>query len=272
MRRGALVTESPIFNQPARVEPVLEIPMTDLGREIAARVKETFYAYGNRPSSDNRSAQVHLGPSEIGTPCDRRLAMSLLRIPAVNTGGDGWAAFVGTCVHAGLAEMFMWADAGSGRYSVETPLEFPSVLVPRGTGDLLDRVLCVFVDHKAMGKWSLNKLRTQGPSLTYRVQVHTYAYGAKRRGEKIRHVAIIAWPREGSTLDDLYVWTEPYDRTVAEKALKRVERIARDLPENCPPGEAALRAAQFDTAADCSYCPHHLSGSKDLKHGCSGPK
>jgi hypothetical protein len=260
------VTE-PVFNQPAKVEPVSAVPMTELAQEIATRVKETFYAYGVRRSDDNRSAQVHLGPSEIGTPCDRRLVMSLLRVPPVNTGGDGWAAFVGTSIHAGLADMFTWANGDSGRYAVEMPLEFPSALVPRGTGDLLDRVLCVFLDHKAMGKWSLGKLRTSGPSDTYRVQVHTYAYGARQRGEKVRHVAIVGWPREGASLDDLYVWAEPYDRTVAEKALKRVENLAKWATRV---GDQAVELAE--TAADCNYCPFHLSGSKDLKYGCNGNK
>lgn len=263
----------PVFLQPGKVEPVTPVAMDGLALEIATRIKETFYAYTNRRSSDNRSAQAHLGPSEIGTPCDRRLAMALLGVDPVNTGGDGWSAFVGTAIHASLADMFTWASANSGRYAVEMPLEFPSALVPRGTGDLLDRVLCLFLDHKAMGKWSLGKLRTQGPSETYRVQVHTYAYGARQRGEKVRHVAIVGWPREGSSLDDLYVWTEPYDRDVAVKALARVDRISRKLGtvgEGGAPEVKAALAGAFPIAKDCNYCPFHLSGATDLKYGCNG--
>lgn len=260
-----------IFNQPGAYEPDKQQPMSDVAQEIAARVKEIFYAWNNRKSDDNRGAQTHLGPSEIGTPCDRRLVMSLLGAPKVNPGGDGWAAWMGTQGHAGLAEMFTWADGGSGRFAVETPLEFPSVLVPRGTGDLLDRTVCAFIDHKFMGKWSLNKLRTSGPSDTYRVQVHSYAFGAARRGERVKHVAIIAWPREGYSLDDLYVWAEPYDRKVAEKALKRVESLSTWAGARLASGqEAATVARDALVADDCRYCPYHLKKSTDLRNGCNG--
>lgn len=173
----------PPFVQPGRITRVLAqaVPMTDRGREIAARLKETFHAYSNRLE---RNTQTTLGPSEIGTPCDRRIALSLLRVPPVNPGGDGWASFIGTCVHGGLARMFTWADAGTGRYAVEAPLSFPNAYVPKGTGDLLDRVLLMFLDHKLMGRWSLDKLSTRGPIPTYRVQVHTYAYGARLKGKR----------------------------------------------------------------------------------------
>ncbi|WP_340376460.1 hypothetical protein U5640_15935 [Streptomyces sp. SS7] len=252
--------------------------MTDLGREIAARIKETFYAYSSRL---DRNQQAQMGPSEIGTPCERRIAMSLLRIPPTNPGGDGWASFVGTCVHDGLARMFVWAGSNTGRYAVEVPLKFPSAYVPKGTGDLLDRTLCLFADHKLMGRWSLDKLTTKGPSPTYRVQVHTYAYGARLKGEKVDHVAIIGWPREAGTLDDLYVWSEPYDPTVAMGALKRVERIAAEVKRLSEPmhpdgqwsaGRPMEVAREFPIADDCRFCPFHAPGDSEGERGCNGKR
>jgi hypothetical protein len=175
--------------------------------------------------------------------------MSLMHKPPVNPGGDGWAAFIGTCVHAGLADMFVWANSNTGRYAVEMPLKFPSEYMPRGTGDLLDRTMCLFVDWKVMGRWSLDKLRTEGPSETYKVQVNLYAYAARKTGEKVDRVAIVALPREGSSLDDLYVWCVPYDPAIARAALERVERIGREVSERKPD--------DFSTANDCRFCPHH---------------
>jgi hypothetical protein len=256
------------FSQPAKQtygrKPKAPVrPMTELGQRLVSELKQMFFHYNNRPSSDNRSAQRHLGPSEIGTPCDRRLALSLTDFPKVNPGGDGWAAFVGTCVHAGVAEMLEWADAGSGRYGVEVPLEFPSVHVPRGTGDELDRVLLCFIDQKMMGGWSLDKLKSEGPSQTYRVQVQTYAYGARLRGEKVESVAIVGWPRDQSTLDDLYAWTEPYDPSIARNALTRVDSIAERI-------ESGVLPAEFPIADDCRYCPFNMPDSKPLKEGGQG--
>lgn len=265
------------FSQPYKGRPSSPAPveMTEKGKEITARLKEMFHQYSNR---QERSQQATLGPSEIGSPCDRRLAMSLLRLPAVNPGGDNWASFVGTCIHEGLAEMFMWADAGSGRYATELPLTFNTPSVPKGTGDLLDRTMLMFLDHKCMGSWSRNKLKSSGPSDTYRVQVHTYAYGARLRGEQVEHVAIVAWPREASSLDDLYVWTEPYDPAVARDALARVERIKSSIenaaltpnPDVSPdPVDIAL-AFRIDNT-DCKFCPFHKPNAPTSEGGyCNG--
>lgn len=270
------------FSQPAKLPAAVTdpIPMTVLAERVVARMKELFYAYDNRKTDDNRSAQVTLGPSEIGTPCDRRLAMSLLGIPAVNPGGDGWAAFVGTCVHAGLAEMFMWADAGTGRFAVEQRLTFPNEHVPRGTADLLDRTLCMVDDHKAQGRWSLDKLKTQGIPPGYRVQLHTYGYGMRLKGETVDYVALISWPREASNLADMYAVIEPYDPQIARDALERVDGIAAEIKmhETVRAQWAGLDinahklgiAKEFPVADDCRFCAHYAPGDPDMTRGCNG--
>jgi hypothetical protein len=278
------VEQPPLFDQPSQAGRAPKVwaetvPMTDLGQEIAHRLKEMFHAYSNRME---RNQQSTLGPSEIGTPCDRRLALSLMRYPTVNPGGDNWASFVGTCMHSGLEEMFLWADAGSGRYAPEVRLTFPNKHVPKGTTDLIDRVLLVVVDHKGMGQWSLDKLKSSGPSRTYRVQAHTYAYGAVIKGERVKHVAIVGWPRDKGSLDDLYVWTEPYDPDLARNALKRVDDIAGALKGctetlglhndgcGCPDTVAAAYALPMDNT-DCRFCPFYMKGAAQSNGGiCNG--
>lgn len=278
----------PAFSQPAgRRSEAPPLPMTAEAGELAARLKELFYAYDNRRSSDNRSAQVTMGPSEMGTPCDRRLALSLMRMPPVNPGGDGWAAFVGTAIHAALEQMFMWADAGTGRFAVEQRLEFPSAYVPKGTADLIDRTLFMLDDHKCQGRWSRNKLRTQGPSPTYRAQAHTYAYGARLRGERIEKIAIISWPRDEATLDDLYVHVEDYSPAIVKAAFERVEEIGASVGANIkdlrrlyevPEGAEtstdikARVAANYNVADDCRFCPFYLPNARDITRGCNGKR
>lgn len=265
---GTLAPTSPhvrpddLFTAPPRVvKAVSDVrPMDAFELEVAGRLREMFFAYTNRTA---RSTQSRLGPSEAGTPCDRRLAMALMGEKKVNPGGDNWASFVGTWVHQGLADMFEWANAGTGRYVTEVPLTFDSEIMPRGTGDLLDRVLCLFVDHKVMGRWSMDKLRTEGPIPTYFVQVHLYAYAARKAGEKVERVCIVAWPREGSSLDDLYVWSQPYDPTVARDALERLERIQGDIESGAEPWN-------FDANDDCKFCPWHAPGDSNFTRGCPG--
>lgn len=251
-----------LFQAPPRViKAVSDVrPMDEFELEVASRLKEMFFAYTNRSA---RSQQEHIGPSQAGTPCDRRLAYHFSGHQKVNPGGDNWASFVGTCGHEGLARMFEWANAGTGRYATEIPLEFGTPVMPRGTGDLLDRTLLLFGDHKFMGRWSLDKLRTEGPIPTYRVQVHLYAYAARKGGEQVERVCIVGWPREGSNLDDLYVWSEPYNPKIARDAIARLERIKADVDKGYLP-------YQFDTADDCRYCPYHAPGDAEFTRGCPG--
>ena len=271
------------YAQPAKVNPVITeaVPMGDLGKQITVMLREIFYQFTNQTG---RSAQSHLGPSQIGTACSRRLAMSIMQMPHVNPGSDGWAAFVGTAIHAGLADMLQWADARKGRFATEQVVKLPSKLVPKGTADLLDRVLFMVDDHKAMGQWSLDKLKREGPSQTYRVQLQVYALGMRMRGERVDHVALIAWPRDKPNLDDLYTWTTPYDPAVAREALDRVERIGAEIEahrkELEPDGDWSRPkdweiAGRFeiDTSEGCRYCPFYGKDAKDLSNGsCNGRK
>jgi hypothetical protein len=261
-----------VFLQPPAYEgPAKGEPMGDLARELATKIKETFYSYSNRKTTDNRSAQTTLGPSEIGTPCDRRLAMALMDVPPVNPGGDGWAAFVGTCTHVGMAEVYTFADAGTGRYAVELPVFLGMPSVPRGTTDLLDRRDGTVVDWKIMGAYSLKKFKAEGPSVTYRTQAHVYGLGAERGGEKVRNVAVVGLPRAGSSLDEMHVWTEKYDRKLAQAALDRVASIAEHAFRLGQGPHSKLEVAQeFAAGDDCRYCPFHLPKDEEMKRGCPG--
>lgn len=247
------------------------LPMSDLAKTLAVQIKETFYAYSNRKTKDNRSAQTTLGPSEIGTPCDRRLAMALMDIPPVNPGGDGWAAFVGTCTHVGMAEVYTFANAGTGRYVVEMPVFLGMPSVPRGTTDLLDRRDGTVVDWKVMGFSSLKKFKEKGPSETYRTQAHVYGLGAERAGEKVRNVAIVGLPRGGFSLDEMHIWTEKYDRKFAQAALDRVEKISNEVAAARRVDLSVMQIArEIPTGDDCAYCPFHLKGDKKMEKGCPG--
>ena len=266
------------YLQPPEYQPEKAEPMEGAAVEIATRFKEIFYSHSNRRTKDNRSAQTTLGPSEIGTPCDRRLAMALMDIPPVNPGGDGWAAWVGTQGHAGLEEMFKWASANTGRFSTEVRLNFPSKFVPHGTSDLFDRVYGEVWDFKFMGAYSLKKFKLEGPSDTYRIQGHVYGLGQELAGEKVKKVVILGLPRAGSSLNEMHVWEQKFDRKVALAALARVDAIAAEVGrmsgqvayDGTGPASAMEAAQAFPTADDCRYCPFFLKNDKEMTHGCPG--
>lgn len=258
------------YLQPPEYQPEKAEPMEGAAVEIATRFKEIFYSHSNRRTKDNRSAQTTLGPSEIGTPCDRRLAMALMDIPPVNPGGDGWAAWVGTQGHAGLEEMFKWASANTGRFSTEVRLNLPSKFVPHGTSDLFDRVYGEVWDFKFMGAYSLKKFRLEGPSDTYRIQGHVYGLGQELAGEKVKKVVILGLPRAGSSLNEMHVWEQKFDRKVALAALARVDDIAAKAASFEQHGTPMEIAKRFPMADDCRYCPFHLKNDKEMVRGCPG--
>lgn len=274
-----LQPDSP-YLQPVEYVPLVKAEMGDHAKLLATRIRETFYAYSNRNTDDNRTAQVTMGPSEIGTPCNRRIAMNLMGVEPVNPGGDGWAAFVGTCTHEGMASIYRWASAQTGRYAVEAKLRFESTEVPHGTSDLFDRSEGDVVDWKVMGKYSLDKFKREGPSSTYRIQGHVYGLGQELAGEKVRNVAIVGLPRAGSELTDMHVWSEPYDRSVAEEALNRVRRIHAEVrhkqEEQANYGGLDINAhrlriaREFDTGDDCKYCPFYRKKDAEMEAGCPG--
>lgn len=78
-----------------------DVGQIDVGEElcelIAARIE-----------SHERSLQVEIGASELGTPCIRRLGLKLAEVPAVTVqrlGSSAWRPTVGVAVHDWLADM-----------------------------------------------------------------------------------------------------------------------------------------------------------------------
>ncbi|MFH8626212.1 hypothetical protein ACH4A8_30750 [Streptomyces vietnamensis] len=115
-----------------------------------------------------------------------------------------------------------------------------------------------------------------------------YAYSARQRGEKIEHVAIISWPRDEATLDDLYVWTEPYNPAIAQKASERVHRIGDEVEQKqaelvetygVPASNErqllqikARIGADYNVADDCRFCEYYLPGARSITQGCNGKR
>lgn len=218
-----------------------------------------------------RSLQKRIGPSEIGSPCARRLGYKLLDVAECNTaGGPPWLPTIGTAVHTWLEDAFTAANNGleATRWLVEMRVDVGEVDGEPITGhvDLYDRVTATVADHKIVGPTALRRYRAAGPGRQYRAQAHLYGRGLTRRGLPVDTVMIAFLPRSGE-LDDAWFWHEPYDEAVAVDALRRATGVAlatRTL------GAAALAHLE-PTAAFCSRCPWFRPGSStDLTTGCPG--
>jgi len=250
------------FRQPANgtVSP----PLEGVAGELAANATRVIrLAAANTP----RSLQPQIGPSELGTPCTRRLGYRLLDWPQPSAGSDPWAAVIGTATHTWLAAAFTWENTQLAwdRYLIETEVHLPGGIT--GHCDLYDRYSRTVADWKITGK--VADYRRAGPGEQYRIQAQCYGLGLQLAGEKPEHVAVVFFPR-GGRIDGMHVWAEPYDPGVAVAAIRRYQTVcdfhAHVDPESHPERWGWLPSAD----AYCTYCPWYLPGSTDLAAGCPG--
>ncbi|RGC68443.1 hypothetical protein C5N14_13735 [Micromonospora sp. MW-13] len=223
-----------------------------------------------------RNRQRHLGPSELGVPCDRQVVGKLAGLPATNHVVDPWASIVGTAVHAWLADAFTAANAG---------LDFPRWLAEQrvtphpehpGTADLYDAVETAVVDHKILGESSMAKVRSNsGPPIHYQIQLLLYGKGYRILGLPVTRVALAAYPRTAASLDGLYVWeraTGAQDDALIEEVFRLTDR-RKAMAENVISGSKTL--TDIPTSPDddmCFFCPFYRPQSKrDNGPGCPGP-
>lgn len=253
------------FRQPAAgwVRP----PLEGIAGQLATFVIDTVkHAASNAP----RSLQASAGPSELGTPCTRKLGYRAVdHDPKPNTDTDPWCSTIGTATHAWLASLFTDLNShyNPSRFLIEQRVMLPGGIP--GNCDLYDRHPGTVIDWKTTGNDSLKTYRRDGPGPQYRTQAHLYGLGMQLAGEHPRDVAIVFLPRSGR-LDSLHVWSEPYDPLIAVQALKRFESV-RQFHASLDPETWAGRWALLPTAdAHCTYCPWYLPGSADLSQGCPG--
>lgn len=221
-----------------------------------------------------RSKQIGVGPSELGDPCDRRLAYRLAGVPAVNIWADPWPAIVGTSIHAWLEHAINVYQETNGDRGWLTELRVHPDELVRGSSDVFNVRTATVVDHKTCGAHTMRKLhKGQPPPDGYVTQVQLYGLGHTRAGREVKKVALIFYPRSG-WLDDAYVWIAPYDEEIALKALERMYRIADQLIDfdiernphrfqliDSAPGDSCVWCDHFckekdpDAAADQNGCP-----------------
>lgn len=256
---------APTFAQPAAA--VHRPATTGVAGRISTSVIDTVHqAAAHAP----RSLQSAIGPSEIGIECRRRLAYKLLDWPQANINRDQWPSTIGTAVHAWMADTYdtLNRQLSRTRYLIEQRVQIPGL--PRGGScDLYDTEQGDVIDWKVTSLDRIRKYRRSGPGQQYQVQSHTYGLGWLLAGYQPRNVAVVFLPR-GGRIDDLYVWSEPFNPALAAEYLTRLESIRTSLitvdPERYPE-----RWALFATADSyCTYCPFYLPHSTDLGTGCPG--
>jgi hypothetical protein len=208
-------------------------------------------------ASRERSLQVKLGPSELGTSCERQLGYRIMGLQGPNLDmADPWAGFVGSAIHHRTEESirrYQAAHPNAPVWNIEEHVKIVPGLI-EGHADLnRDNIL---LDEKSAGKTVLAAVKKEGPSLKYKVQINLYAYGLRLKGRPIDTVALAFVPREGY-LRDMFVWAAPYDEALALEYIARPYRI-RDLLVQLQVQQYPQRWEQVPAEPSyvgCQYCP-----------------
>lgn len=208
-------------------------------------------------ASRPRNMQRAVGPSGIGTPCDRKLGYGILGTERVND-PDPLASWIGTASHASMEQ----ALAGSDDWVTEIATELDGYGIV-GTADAYHRPTRTVVDWKFVGQSSLTKYKANGPGRQYRTQAHLYGCGLSHDGYDVDNVAVAFIPRNGM-LSGVYVWSEPYDDAVVDAALRRYEAVQM-VAEQLGPAELFT-----DAEGVCRWCPWFDPTPTDPGISCAG--
>lgn len=205
-------------------------------------------------NSQDRSQQRDLGPSEVGHPCMRKLALGLMHAPKVNSYDDPLPSVVGTGAHAQLEEFARRANTALGRtrWLPETRVKIREGLA--GTCDLVDLDTATVIDWKFPGTTKMHEYSTKGPSEVYRRQAHLYGRGMRNIGIPIERVGICFMPR-GGQMKNAHLWTEPYSDDIVDETLTRIDTailLLVDLDIDNHPERWSMIPATPD---GCWVCP-----------------
>lgn len=223
---------------------------------------------------DPRSQQVAIGPSEIGNACDQAIGRILAGSPQVNFRIDPWAKLVGTAIHSWLEQAVgLYKDAGvdSAFESWRTEMAMPVDDMINAHSDLYNGQ--DVIDWKTSTSDLIKHFRRHGlrDHEHYRVQLHTYGLAHEKAGRPVRDVVLVFFPRAG-WLKDMYLYREPYDRSIAINALKRVYDIGYLMIEAGVDTDPTMWAqVPMAPGPGCWTCPFNNSNlGSDQGPGATG--
>jgi hypothetical protein len=229
-------------------------------------------------ASRPRSRQTAPGPSELGTGCQRQLAMKLAGLPRqLPDKRPPWAPIQGTAIHAHMAQALEYHNQqlGRQRWIIEQQVQVDAEIA--GAGDAYDTDHHMVVDWKYVGVTTLRKVKRSTVanhllvSSDYRVQAHLYGYGHQRAGRDVRWVRLVLLARSHD-YDDSAEWTEAYRPEVAIWAVDRyyaTQDLIRTLNlRNSPSLWPVVPAVVSEDT--CNWCPFRRRGGPADDSGCPG--
>lgn len=274
------------WKQPAKFVPVNLTPGDTPEDQWALSMVHSIFDDVMSVMQTERSKQITVGPSEIGTDCDKCLARKLsLLYPPETPGSDSWKAQIGTFGHAGLEEHFgkihpapwarptdLWTPDPGDRHAADGTDKFPPtitsphyhlerklVMRPWLSGSC-DMYVEGSAPHGLVVDWKFQGARSLGdtgkgkiPSY-YFAQMNLYGLGYELLGMPVSHLVLFALPRDDE-LNAARPVLMRYDRQVALDAIARCERMMAAAELVGWPALIERQPSANDTGGHCWDCP-----------------
>lgn len=210
-----------------------------------------------------RNVQKAIGPSEIGEPCSRNVAYKVAGVEKQPSWNDPLPSIRGVAMHAWMED-----NLPRSEWDLEHKLDCGSGVT--GTSDAYHRPTRTVVDWKFLGATQHREYVGGYMSTKYEVQGHTYGVGWLNKGYPVERVALAIFGAT-KTLQDLYVWSEPFDPAYAQRALARLDVIKTYVATTNAGNynRAPLQQVPATPGSGCFFCPYKGSSNQGL---CSQSK
>ena len=220
-----------------------------------AQVKRLILDLLKSPSE--RDKQRKVGASNISNPCDYCLARALHGGPSEPN--KWWlGARIGTAIHGALEEEeFKHIDRPRSYHYLAlegAKIEEKIVLGHiEGYGTISSKPDLVLtkenhlLDHKTSTKDKIKKYKLFGIPTAYKYQTMLYAWGLNKQGIPIERVSLVFIARDGTTDDDIWVYSLDYDENMALRAWERLEGLWEFL-------QSGGNVNELESHEDCFTC------------------
>lgn len=205
-----------------------------------------------------RNIQKAIGPSEIGEPCTRQVAYKVAGVAKNPSWLDPLPSIRGVAMHAWMED-----NLPRDQWDLECKLDCGAGVI--GTSDAYHRPTRTVVDWKFLGATQHSEYAKGYMSEKYEIQGHTYGNGWVNKGYVVERVALAIFGAT-KTLQDLYVWSDPYNPAKAQMALNRLGQVRMYVAGTgaSDANRAPLLQIAAKPGSGCYFCPYKGSAGQGL--------
>lgn len=197
--------------------------------------------------NSDRSLQKAIGPSEIGSPCPREVAFKVAGVQKQPDYQDPFPSILGTAFHTWMENHLPVGWIPEQKVHVTSTLS--------GHSDAYHIASRTVVDWKLLGRTQHQAWLGGYTKEQYEIQADCYGLGFVNAGYPVDRVAVAVFCR-ARPLQDLYLWSRPWNPDNARRALERLDIIKRYVESSgaSDTNRAAVLKVPAVAGDGCYFC------------------